>query len=78
KVLQLINQPEKNVFNGDIGEIVSIIYAKEHTEKQDLIVVQFDQTVVSYYRQEFNQLTQAYCCSIHKAQGSEFPIVIMP
>ncbi|EAC5051671.1 ATP-dependent RecD-like DNA helicase [Listeria monocytogenes] len=78
KVLQLINQPEKNVFNGDIGEIVSIIYAKENTEKQDLIVVQFDQTEVSYYRQEFNQLTHAYCCSIHKAQGSEFPIVIMP
>lgn len=78
KVLQLVNQPEKNVFNGDIGEIVSIIYAKENTEKQDMIVAQFDQTEVTYYRQEFNQITHAYCCSIHKAQGSEFPIVIMP
>ncbi|WP_239254041.1 SF1B family DNA helicase RecD2 [Listeria ilorinensis] len=78
KVLQLVNQPEKNVFNGDIGEIVSIMYAKENTEKQDMIVVAFDQTEVTYYRQEFNQLTHAYCCSIHKAQGSEFPIVIMP
>ncbi|EUJ26496.1 RecD/TraA family helicase [Listeria floridensis FSL S10-1187] len=78
KVLQLVNQPEKNVFNGDIGEIVSILYAKENTEKQDQIVVQFDQNEVSYFRQEFNQLTHAYCCSIHKAQGSEFPIVIMP
>lgn len=78
KVLQLINQPEKNVFNGDIGEIVSIIYAKENTEKQDMIVVEFDQTEVTYYRQEFTQITHAYCCSIHKAQGSEFPIVIMP
>ncbi|WP_099221110.1 ATP-dependent RecD-like DNA helicase [Listeria costaricensis] len=78
KVLQLVNQPEKNVFNGDIGEIVSLMYAKENTEKQDMIVVAFDQTEVTYYRQEFNQLTHAYCCSIHKAQGSEFPIVIMP
>ncbi|EUJ17635.1 Putative helicase, RecD/TraA family protein [Listeria aquatica FSL S10-1188] len=78
KVLQLVNQPEKNVFNGDIGEIVSMQYAKENTEKQDMITVQFDQTEVSYYKQEFNQLTHAYCCSIHKAQGSEFPIVIMP
>ncbi|STY43331.1 Exodeoxyribonuclease V alpha chain [Listeria grayi] len=78
KVLQLVNQPEKNVFNGDIGEIVSIIYAKENTEKQDMIVVEFDQTEVTYYRQEFTQITHAYCCSIHKAQGSEFPIVIMP
>nr|WP_185507153.1 ATP-dependent RecD-like DNA helicase [Listeria grayi] len=78
KVLQLVNQPEKNVFNGDIGEIVSIIYAKENTEKQDMIVVGFDQTEVTYYRQEFTQITHAYCCSIHKAQGSEFPIVIMP
>lgn len=78
KVLQLVNQPGKNVFNGDIGEIVSIIYAKENTEKQDMIVVEFDQTEVTYYRQEFTQITHAYCCSIHKAQGSEFPIVIMP
>lgn len=78
KVLQLVNQPEKNVFNGDIGEIVSIIYAKENTERQDMIVVEFDQTEVTYYRQEFTQITHAYCCSIHKAQGSEFPIVIMP
>ncbi|MBC1456582.1 SF1B family DNA helicase RecD2 [Listeria newyorkensis] len=78
RVLQLVNQPEKNVFNGDFGEIVSIIYAKENTEKQDMVVVQFDQTEVEYFRQEFGQLTHAYCCSIHKAQGSEFPIVIMP
>lgn len=38
KVLQLVNQPESNVFNGDIGEIISIIYAKENTEKQDMII----------------------------------------
>jgi exodeoxyribonuclease V alpha subunit len=41
-VLQLVNQPENNVFNGDIGEIVSIFYAKENTEKEDMVVVSFD------------------------------------
>ncbi|MCA1031861.1 ATP-dependent RecD-like DNA helicase [Bacillus timonensis] len=78
KVLQLVNQPESNVFNGDIGEIVSIFYAKENTEKQDLIVVSFDGNEVTYSKQDLNQITHAYCCSIHKSQGSEFPIVILP
>ncbi|WP_066173558.1 SF1B family DNA helicase RecD2 [Bacillus marinisedimentorum] len=78
KVLQLVNQPEKQVFNGDIGEIVAIFYARENTEKEDQLVVSFDGIEVTYSRQDLNQLTHAYCCSIHKAQGSEFPIVIMP
>ncbi|ULT55779.1 ATP-dependent RecD-like DNA helicase [Neobacillus drentensis] len=78
KVLQLVNQPEDNVFNGDIGEIISIIYAKENTEKQDMIYISFEGTEVEYTRQDLNQITHAYCCSVHKSQGSEFPIVIMP
>ena len=78
KVLQLVNQPEQNVFNGDIGEIISIFFAKENTEKQDMIIVSFEGTEVTYTRQDFNQITHAFCCSIHKAQGSEFPIVILP
>ncbi|AIE60847.1 ATP-dependent RecD-like DNA helicase [Bacillus methanolicus] len=78
KVLQLVNQPENNVFNGDIGEIVSIFYAKENTEKQDMVVISFEGTEVTYTRQDLNQITLAYCCSVHKAQGSEFQIVILP
>ncbi|KQL53452.1 hypothetical protein AN964_08055 [Heyndrickxia shackletonii] len=78
KVLQLVNQPEQHVFNGDIGEIISIFYAKENTEKQDMIIISFDGTEVTYTRQDFNQFTHAFCCSIHKSQGSEFPIVILP
>jgi exodeoxyribonuclease V alpha subunit len=78
KVLQLVNQPDQNVFNGDIGEIVAVFYAKENTEKQDLIVVSFDGNEVTYTRQDLTQITHAYCCSIHKSQGSEFPIVILP
>ena len=78
KVLQLVNQPENHVFNGDMGEIVSVFYAKENTEKQDMVVVSFDGIEVTYTRQDLNQITHAYCCSIHKSQGSEFPIVILP
>lgn len=78
KVLQLVNQPESHVFNGDMGEVVAIFYAKENTEKQDMVVVSFDGVEVTYTRQDLNQITLAYCCSIHKSQGSEFPIVILP
>ena len=78
KVLQLVNQPENHVFNGDMGEIVSIFYSKENTEKQDMVVVSFDGAEATYTRQDLNQITHAYCCSVHKSQGSEFPIVILP
>ncbi|MEC1522865.1 ATP-dependent RecD-like DNA helicase [Neobacillus niacini] len=78
KVLQLVNQPESNVFNGDIGEIISIIYAKENTEKQDMVYISFEGNEIEYTRQDLNQITHAYCCSVHKSQGSEFPIVILP
>ncbi|MCL6586796.1 MAG: ATP-dependent RecD-like DNA helicase [Anoxybacillus sp.] len=78
KVLQLVNQPEQNVFNGDIGEVVAIFYAKENVEEQDLVVVSFDGNEVTYTRQDLTQITHAYCCSVHKSQGSEFPIVILP
>ncbi|WP_342432413.1 ATP-dependent RecD-like DNA helicase [Neobacillus sp. FSL H8-0543] len=78
KVLQLVNQPESNVFNGDIGEIVSIFYAKENTEKQDMVLISFEGNEVTYSKQDLNQITHAYCCSVHKSQGSEFPIVILP
>ncbi|MDA1477393.1 SF1B family DNA helicase RecD2 [Bacillus changyiensis] len=78
KVLQLVNQPENNVFNGDMGEIVSIFYAKENTEKEDMAVISFDGNEITFTKKDFNQFTHAYCCSIHKSQGSEFPIVILP
>lgn len=78
KILQLVNQPESNVFNGDMGEVIAILKAKETVEKQDMLVASFDGIEVTYQRSDLNQLTLAYCCSIHKAQGSEFPTVIMP
>ena len=78
KVLQLVNQPESNVFNGDMGEIISIIKANETVEKQDTLIVSYDGIEVTYQRGDLNQITLAYCCSIHKSQGSEFAMVIMP
>jgi len=78
KVLQLVNVPENNVFNGDMGEIVNIFFAKENVEQQDIIIVSFDGNEVTYTRPDFTQLTLAYCCSIHKSQGSEFDIIVLP
>lgn len=78
KVLQLVNRPEDNVFNGDIGEVVGIFMAAENALNKDVIIVDYDGNEVTYTRQDLTELTHAYCCSIHKAQGSEFPIVIMP
>ena len=78
KVLQLVNQPEEGVYNGDMGEIVSVLFAKENTDNVDKLVISFDGIEVVYTRQDLNQITHAYCCSIHKSQGSEFPIVILP
>ena len=78
KVLQLVNQPEDQVFNGDIGEIVAVIYARENTDKEDQIVISFDEIEVTYKRSEFHHFTHAFCCSIHKSQGSEYPIVVLP
>lgn len=78
KVLQLQNDTEKGVFNGDLGQIVAIFYAKETESKSDEIVVAYEDKEITYLRSEWNQITLAYSISIHKAQGSEFPIVIIP
>lgn len=78
KVLQLVNQPEQNVFNGDIGEVEAIFYAQETEDKVDELLVSFDGIEVRYKRSEWHNLTLAYCCSIHKSQGSEYPLVILP
>jgi len=78
KVLQLVNNAEEQVFNGDMGEIVAIFHPNENAENEEMMVVSFDGREVVYKRSSYHQLTLAYCCSVHKSQGSEFPIVIMP
>lgn len=78
KVLHLVNDAELNVFNGDIGYITDLIPAKYTESKQDEIHMVFDGTEVIYPRNEWNKITLAYAMSIHKSQGSEFQVVILP
>jgi exodeoxyribonuclease V alpha subunit len=78
KVLQLINEPERNVFNGDMGIITGIVSKKESENNVEELVIDFDGNEVNYLRNEWNKITLSYCCSIHKSQGSEYPMVILP
>jgi exodeoxyribonuclease V alpha subunit len=70
KVMQTKNNYEKNVFNGDIG------FIKEITAEK--IIVKYAEADVDYQLAECNQLILAYAMSVHKSQGSEYKIVILP
>ncbi|WP_461224176.1 SF1B family DNA helicase RecD2 [Lacticaseibacillus suihuaensis] len=78
KVLQLVNNPEANVYNGELGEVVGITEAKQADSKTDELTLDFDGNELSYQRSDWGKLTLAYATSIHKAQGSEFSVVILP
>ncbi|MGF3076467.1 SF1B family DNA helicase RecD2 [Facklamia sp. P12955] len=78
KVLQLVNNTEEGVYNGDIGKITAILTAKESSNNVEEVIVDFDDNEIHYRKNELDQLTLAYCCSIHKAQGSEYDLVILP
>jgi exodeoxyribonuclease V alpha subunit len=72
KVMQIRNNYDKDVYNGDIGRIVSI-----DREEQEL-TVDFDGRAVLYDFIELDELVLAYAVSVHKSQGSEYPAVVMP
>ena len=72
KVMQIRNNYEKEIFNGDIGT-VECVNLQERTLK-----VNFDQHIIEYEASELDELVHAYATTIHKAQGSEYPIVVMP
>ncbi|MFC0522506.1 ATP-dependent RecD-like DNA helicase [Pontibacillus salicampi] len=78
KVIQLVNQAESGVYNGDIGEIAAIFQEDETKEQKEKLIVSFDGKEVEYLRKDLSQIMHAYCTSIHKSQGSEFSIVIIP
>lgn len=73
KVMLLKNLPDEDVYNGDIGRIVHI----EKNKKDVLIQVQFHGKIVDFTENFWDLLKLAYCISIHKSQGSEYPIVIV-
>lgn len=77
KVLQLTNDPNNGVFNGDIGYIKDIVTITV-PKKQETIVIDFDGNKIDYKKEDMNMVKHAYAISIHKSQGSEFPHVIMP
>jgi len=76
KVLQLVNDADNNVFNGDIGFIKSI--ANIGNFKKEIISIDFDGNIVMYQKKDLKNIRHAYAITIHKSQGSEFDHVIMP
>ena len=78
KILQLVNMPDDNVFNGDIGIIDYIIPATNSKSKKTEIYVNFDGNIVKYESKDLNKIKHGFIVSIHKSQGSEFDIVVMP
>jgi exodeoxyribonuclease V alpha subunit len=72
KLIQLRNNYDKNLFNGDIGTVLSVDLQK------GTLVADFDGEKVAFERGEFGDVALAYAISIHKSQGSEYPVVIIP
>ena len=72
KVLQTVNNYQREVYNGDIGRILSI----DETDRE--LAVDYDGKIVPYEFGELDEITLAYCTTIHKSQGSEYPAVIVP
>lgn len=78
KILQLKNQPDDDVYNGDIGYLEEIEDASESETHETTLAVNFDGIIVYYTPETVINITLAYCISVHKSQGSEYPIVILP
>lgn len=72
RVMQLRNNYDKDVYNGDLGYVHSV------DMEERTLTVDFDGQLVEYEVSELDELTLAYATTIHKSQGSEYPIVVMP
>ncbi|AOY59850.1 SF1B family DNA helicase RecD2 [Desulfococcus multivorans] len=72
KVMQIRNNYDKEIFNGDIGRIVRI------TPEDQTLVIAFDGREVVYDYADLDEIVLAYAISVHKSQGSEYPVVVMP
>ena len=72
KIIQTVNNYDKDVFNGDIGFIQSINLTDE------LVIIKYDDRLIEYDKSELDEIDLAYAITIHKSQGSEYPIVVTP
>ena len=72
RIMQIRNNYDKDVFNGDIGKIVDIDL------EERIVSADFDGRMVTYEAQELDEVVLAYATTIHKSQGSEYPIVVIP
>ena len=72
KVMQVQNNYVKEVYNGDVGQIVQL------DEEEQCVTVHIDGRDIAYTMQECDELMLSYACSIHKFQGSECPCVVLP
>jgi exodeoxyribonuclease V alpha subunit len=75
KVIQLVNDPKLGIMNGDVGIVK---YVRKNMDGNWTLTVNYDGNDVVYDKGDLDQLNLAYAMSIHKAQGSEYDIVIMP
>ena len=73
RILQLQNNPEKDIYNGQIGKIISI----DEENSQKCMVANFDGREITFSKKDMNDITRAYAITIHKSQGSEFPLVVL-
>ena len=78
KVLQLVNDPDNNIFNGDIGIISSIKSGIQTKSGKVEVVIDFDGNLVNYQVKDLGNIKHGFIISIHKSQGSEFDLVVIP